>query len=266
MSTRLTLAALMACFVLALASPALAYDPTGKSEDKDVLFQVSTINALLAGQYDGVATIGELRRGGGFGLGTLHGLDGEMVVLDGVARQVRMDGSVHVVPDQETTPWAAVTTFEPDLFLKLNTVQDFKDLEKQLLAALPGKNMFYAIRIEGTFKHVKARSVPGQKKPYPPLAEVVKEQAVFDLRDRPGTLIGLYCPAMVKGLNVVGFHFHFLTKDAQAGGHVLDLTAENLTASIDVTPTLRMTLPEHGEFQKEDLTRDREAELRKIEN
>ncbi len=262
MPIRLTLTALLSCLILAFASPALAHE----SEDNDVLSQVSTINALLAGQYDGVGTIGELLRSGGFGLGTLQGLDGEMIVLDGVARQVRMDGSVHVVPDQETTPWAAVTTFEPDLFLKLNTVTDFKDLEKQLSDALPGKNMFYAIRIEGTFKHVKARSVPGQKKPYPPLAEVVKEQAIFDLKDKTGTLVGFYCPAMVKGINVVGFHFHFLTKDAQAGGHVLDLTAKDLTASIDVTPTLRLTLPEHGEFQKEDLAKDREAELKKIEN
>jgi acetolactate decarboxylase len=257
-----TLPALVACLVLVFTSPSLAQE----QENNDVLSQVSTINALLAGQYQGVASIEELLRGGGFGLGTLQGLDGEMIILDGVARQVRMDGSVHVVPDQETTPWAAVTTFEPDLFLKLNTVTDFKDLEKQLSDALPGKNMFYAIRIEGTFKHVKARSVPGQKMPYPPLAEVVKAQAVFELENKTGTLVGFYCPAMVKGINVVGFHFHFLTEDAQAGGHVLNLTAEDLTASIDVTPTLRLTLPEHGEFQKEDLTKDREAELKKIEN
>jgi len=38
---------------------------------------------LLEGIYDGETTYGELKQHDGFGLGTLNGLDGEMVGLDG---------------------------------------------------------------------------------------------------------------------------------------------------------------------------------------
>jgi len=47
---------------------------------------------LLEGIYDGETTYGELKQHGGFGLGTLNGLDGEMVGLDGKFYQVKTDG------------------------------------------------------------------------------------------------------------------------------------------------------------------------------
>ena len=48
-----------------------------------VLFQASTIAALLDGAYDGDLTFAELAEHGDLGLGTLNGLDGEMIALDG---------------------------------------------------------------------------------------------------------------------------------------------------------------------------------------
>ena len=50
------------------------------------------MSQLLDGIYDGEMTIGELLSHGNFGVGTFNGLDGEMVVLDGVCYQVRHDG------------------------------------------------------------------------------------------------------------------------------------------------------------------------------
>ena len=43
----------------------------------------------MLGQYDGVMEIAEILRYGGFGVGTLDRLDGELIVLDGKAYQVR---------------------------------------------------------------------------------------------------------------------------------------------------------------------------------
>jgi len=51
--------------------------------DQDILSQVSTIDALLDGVYDGTVTCGELKEFGDFGIGTFDALDGEMVFLDG---------------------------------------------------------------------------------------------------------------------------------------------------------------------------------------
>ena len=47
------------------------------------LFQTSTVQALLAGAYDGDVTLAEILEHGDLGLGTLDGLDGELIVLDG---------------------------------------------------------------------------------------------------------------------------------------------------------------------------------------
>ena len=49
------------------------------------LFQASTIGALLEGRFDGDITVAELAERGDLGLGTLNGLDGELIVRSGCA-------------------------------------------------------------------------------------------------------------------------------------------------------------------------------------
>ncbi|HZO77342.1 MAG TPA: acetolactate decarboxylase [Solirubrobacteraceae bacterium] len=52
---------------------------------RHTLFQTSTIEALLGGAFDGDLPLSELLQHGDLGLGTLNGLDGELVVIDGHA-------------------------------------------------------------------------------------------------------------------------------------------------------------------------------------
>ncbi|HTX43839.1 MAG TPA: acetolactate decarboxylase, partial [Methanocella sp.] len=78
--------------VLALAAAAIRGPPA----DRDVLYQVSALDLLASGAYDGIAPSGDLKRHGDFGLGTFDGLNGEMIVLDGSIYQVTSDGAVHV--------------------------------------------------------------------------------------------------------------------------------------------------------------------------
>lgn len=46
------------------------------------IFQLSTINALLEGVFDGNMSYGQLKQHGDFGIGTFNGLDGEMIAFD----------------------------------------------------------------------------------------------------------------------------------------------------------------------------------------
>ncbi len=55
------------------------------------LFQTSTVQALLAGAFDGDVTLEEVLEHGDLGLGTLNGLDGELIVLDGEAWKAELD-------------------------------------------------------------------------------------------------------------------------------------------------------------------------------
>src|SRR5580698_4362033 len=92
------------------------------------VYQTSTMGALLDGVYDGDVTIRELLRHGNFGLGTFNGLDGEMLVLDGVCYQLRGDGSARVADPDQRTPFAVVTWFDPDGTLEVSTPVDRAEL------------------------------------------------------------------------------------------------------------------------------------------
>lgn len=234
------------------------------ADGRDVLMQVSTIDALMNGLYDGELAIGELKRHGDFGIGTFDALDGEMVVLDGQCYQVRGDGSVHVVGDARTTPFATVTFFDEDQTAAFSNV-DLAQLQQALDARLPTENLFYAIRMEGIFKKVRTRSVPAQTRPYRPLVEVTRTQPEFEFENVRGVMVGFRAPPFVKGVNVPGYHLHFLTEDRKAGGHVLEATIGEVAVTVDHTPDFYMQLPRSRAFQEVDLTKDREAELYEVE-
>lgn len=235
-----------------------------KEEDSsDVLFQISTINALLEGIYDGENTLKELKRYGDFGLGTFNALDGEMLMLEGKIYQVKADGKVYMAADSMKTPFSVVTFFEEDTSFFPKSKLDYKSLEDFLDKILPTKNIIYAIKIEGLFAYVRARSVPAQKKPYIPLAEVVKNQPEFEFFDVKGTLVGFRLPEYLDGINVPKYHLHFITEDKKSGGHLLELKSERIEIGIDFTERLFVCLPQTKEFYNADLVKKKD--LGKIE-
>jgi acetolactate decarboxylase len=207
------------------------------------LFQTSTIGVLLEGNYDGDVSFAELGERGDFGLGTLNALDGEMIALDGRFYQVKADGRVYPVDGQARTPFAVVTTFEPDVRRSLTKPVDFSALCEYLDELIGGEAGCCAIRVDGGFDRVKTRSVPRQRKPYPPLVEVVESQPTFELRGVAGSLVGFRFPQYAQGINVAGYHFHFITDDRSAGGHVLDCRLARAELSVDHEADLRLELP-----------------------
>ncbi|HEY8581809.1 MAG TPA: acetolactate decarboxylase, partial [Capillimicrobium sp.] len=84
-----------------------------------VVFQTSTITALLDGAYDGDVTVGELLEHGDHGLGTLNALDGELIVVDGEAFAASVDGDLRPVAPEERTPFAVLTPFTADVRVEL---------------------------------------------------------------------------------------------------------------------------------------------------
>ena len=229
------------------------------------VFQDSTINALLEGVYDGSMTYGELRRHGDFGLGTFNALDGEMVAVDGDFYQVKADGVAYPVADDQRTPFATVLFFRPTVKRHLTGPLDYDHLQALMDGLMEGPNLFYAVRVDGHFATVTTRSVPRQEKPYPPLAQVAKTQPVFHLEDVSGTLAGFRFPDFARGLNVPGFHLHFLTADRRAGGHVLDLVLGRGELAVDATAHFHLELPTDTAFLHADLGRDPGAELERAE-
>ena len=232
----------------------------------DTLVQISTIDAVLNGLYDGVTDFKTLKTYGDFGIGTFQALDGEMVALDGKFYQVKADGKAYPVDDAALTPFASMTYFSPDSTLTLETGMNCPTVQAFLDKNLPTDNIFYAIKIQGTFSYMKTRSVPAQQKPYPPLVDVTAHEPVFEMHDVEGVIVGFRSPSYVSGVNVPGYHLHFLTTDKTAGGHILDFTVKNATAQIDNTSDFLMILPGQGsDFYNLDLTKDKTADLNKAE-
>ncbi|PKL62551.1 MAG: acetolactate decarboxylase [Methanomicrobiales archaeon HGW-Methanomicrobiales-2] len=250
------------CVTLAVAPLPVA---PGGDVDRDALFQASTIDALLQGTYDGSITFDELSTHGDLGIGCGDRLDGELIGADGEWYLIRTDGRAYPVAGNATTPFAAATFFDADLTIAINEPMNLTTLGRHLEAELPSKNLFYAVRMDGTFPRVVTRSVPIQEKPYPRLADVTANQTVFTFENVTGTAVGFWTPALAEGINVPGYHLHFITSDRSAGGHLLDMTVpEGCSVQIDMTPNFSMVLPA-GDFLAVDLSGDLSEELERVE-
>jgi len=234
-------------------------------EDRDTLFQVSTIDALLQGTYDGSMAFDELARHGDFGIGCGDRLDGELIGIDGEWYLIRVDGRAYPVSGSATTPFAAATFFDPDITVAVDEPMNLTALQSRVEAEFPSENLFYAIKVDGTFPHVVTRSVPAQEKPYPRLVDVTANQTVFMFENVTGTAVGFWTPELAEGINVPGYHLHFITSDRTAGGHVLDMVMAEGTVQVDTTMNFTMALPSGGDFLTVDLSGDLSEDLEKVE-
>ena len=233
-------------------------------EDKTV-FQTSTVDALMEGASEGDMTMGELKTHGDFGLGTFDGLDGEMIELDGKVFQVRADGHAHPVEDVVRTPFATVSFFKADHSARLATSCDQAEMLAAVARMLPSENMFHALRIEGRFEYVKTRAVAKQEKSVG-LEAAAREEPIFEFHDVEGTVVGFFTPDYLRGVNVPGYHLHFITADRASGGHMLDCRTTDVTIKIHHTPEFELGTPGTEEFLKADLSHDHTSAIKKIES
>jgi acetolactate decarboxylase len=237
-----------------------------REREPHVLFQASTIGALLEGAFDGDLTFAELGEHGDLGLGTLNHLDGEMIALGGKFFRADVDGWIHDVDPQRRTPFAVVTRFEPTVDERLPAAQrSHEELLARLDELAPKGTSSCAIRLDGCFPLVRARSVPRQTPPYRQLTEVVADQHVFELADVEGTMLGFRFPSYAEGIEVSGYHLHFINDDRSRGGHVLDSRTEELRVRIDPSDDLHVELPPAVELEDPDLAAETHAAVLRVE-
>ncbi len=261
----LGISALAGAFLLngvASAAPAV-------SVERETINQIALLQSLALGHFDGSVTVGELKKLGDIGIGTFEGLDGELIMLDGVVYRANQDLKINVVDDKVTIPFSNVTFFEKDFSVKLKNIVSKKSLETKFNALVEkrGANAFYMVKIPATFKKITVRSEEGQKPPYPTLVQALDAtQKEMTLENATGTIVGLYCPPYMSGLNSVGWHFHFVSDDKTVGGHVLELEVATGTAEFDKTDNFNLKLPNKKNFQKLKLAQDLSADIHKAEN
>jgi acetolactate decarboxylase len=228
------------------------------------LFQVSTSGALVKGVLDGVVSVETLREHGNFGLGTYADLDGEMIVVDGVFYRVRSDGSVHVEGGSSLSPFALVTHFNPETKSTLRPFATMDALCMHLDALRGSDNLFYAVRLRGTFSHLHNRAAckVGEDGT---LVQAASLQGEFKSDGITGTMVGFWTPHYIKTVGVTGWHLHFISDDRSLGGHVLGAAGNAIEAEVEHLDDFRIALPETAEFLMSDLNFDPAPTLDKVE-
>jgi acetolactate decarboxylase len=221
----------------------------------DALFQTSTIGAVMDGVYHGDTTVGELREHGDLGIGTFDGLDGEMVIVDGATYRIDTECRVQPASDDARTPFATVTHWIPKHSVDVAPGTDLAGLQSELDVLMSSHNYLYAVRAECRFASIRVRSVTPQA-PGTRLAQATRAQTVRDFDGSEGTLVGFFTPVFLAHVGVPGLHLHFITKERDAGGHVLSLTIDRGTLMADETTRLTLTLPDTEAFRLAELAVD----------
>lgn len=215
--------------------------------------QFGTMQMLVERLLDGFVTAKEVLAAGNTGIGTGAGVDGELIMLDGVAYQIDVHGNVNKVDGDFPIAFGDVheAEFKP---LKHYENITLDDLSEDILKEVGTKNLFLAIKMTGEFSAVETRSAAKSEKPYPGLGEIAKTQSVFDRNDVKGTMVGYYTPHVFEGVGVHGFHQHFLSDALDFGGHVLGATLKSVDVSIQVLSGVTINLPTNNDdFKKADL-------------
>ena len=275
---RLSAIILAAALLLSFASCSSQQDTKSETADKaaeqtaetnrETIYQVALLQSLTQGYYDGIIKVSELKEHGDIGIGTFEGVNGEMIVLDGTVYQALGDGSVQVAADDETVPFSNVTFFDSDVKEEIGIIKDINALKDALTKTVEknGKNMFAFVKLSEEFKKMNVRSELKQKKPYKTLDKALAtDQREFNYDNIKGTVVALYCPDYMDGLNTPGWHFHFISDDKKKGGHILELAFDSAQAEFDITPEFDMCLSDNKDFQKMELAKDVSSAIKKVE-
>lgn len=235
------------------------------TKDYGEVFQLSTMTSLLDGVYDGAMNFDEFKQYGDFGIGTFDHLDGELIGFDNQFYRLRGDGTATPLQSSDSTPFCSLTYFKPQQSKTFVEALNKVDFEKEIEKLVPSSNLFYAFRIDGVFKEVSTRTVAYQEKPVP-MTEAVKTQPVFHFEDIEGTIVGFWTPAFAQGIAVSGYHFHFIDKERQGGGHVMDYVLDHGVVQIDQKTHQSLYTPTTEAFLKANLSRkDLEQEIKVTE-
>lgn len=230
------------------------------------LFTVGIGAGLMGGLYDGSYPYRLLKQHGNFGLGAPDKLDGELVVFQGKVYQTQHTGKTFVVDDQQQTPFAMVNFFQPDERVVLHSVMNKEALFRYLDSALTNVNGLYAIHISGNFSYIKTRAFPPvQAHDHTPLASMLPLQHFFEFNNAKGDLIGYRLPAFMDNTNISGYHFHFLSAQKDAGGHIIDLKTDSITIEIDQLDSYTIHVPSTSDFEQFDFKKNRAEDIKSVE-
>jgi acetolactate decarboxylase len=198
------------------------------------LVQVGTFKEFKDGKYEGDFIYNDLfKHEVNHGLGAPEMVDGETIIWKDKVYEIKSTGKVYERERNVKTPFSWGVKFVSDLSFSIEEEITLDNLELRLFKQAINKNKVYAIHISGIIVAGVTRSCPKAKSSNVSLIDIQKTQKTFRMEKKPGELIGYYFPERLGEINIPGYHFHFLAKDKNKSGHVLNIKKmKNLNISV----------------------------------
>jgi acetolactate decarboxylase len=229
------------------------------------LYQYSHFMAVSKGCYDGSLSLNELQKHGNTGLGTLNGLDGELVVIDDVFYHCQ-HGKVSIAKNEALFSWAAIVLFQPEFEVELCDISSLEKLHAALIQHIKLTNYPIVFRMKAHVKNIALGSVPKQEKPYKPIAEIIQDSTLIDTGEIIADIVGFYAPEFMYPIKSGGLHLHFVDEGRQVGGHILDIDMIAANIYWQKVNQFQLVFPEHTDYDNIDLQQSDSQNLPKFED
>lgn len=233
------------------------------------MYQVSTLQALAMGYTRSVTTVGELRMHGNIGLGTFENVDGEMILVDGKCYRAMETGLVEEADDAMGVPFSSVVTMAETRSFSIGAMSNIEALKEYLTVKIEegfGLNSMHVIRIDGFFSKVDARSEAPYRSQHITLKEMLAvTQRAFVFEEIKGTMVCVYYPDYMDGINAAGWHLHFISNDRTKGGHVFDLEMQSGDASLMKIDSIEIQMPCDPAFDTYSLKESSQEDIKEVE-
>lgn len=233
------------------------------------IYQISTLQALALGYSRAVVTVEELLKHGNIGLGTFEDVNGEMIVVDGGCYRATEDGTVWEADPDMGVPFASVAKAGSSPGFEIEDIPHIGKLKEVLTLKIEedfGLNSMHIARIDGEFPRICARSESAYRSHHVDLKDILSEtQRDFMFENITGTLVCIYYPDYMDGINAPGWHVHFLSRDHSKGGHVFDLGIARGQIWLTRINHIEIQLPSEPAFDTYSLKEASGSDIRKVE-
>lgn len=233
------------------------------------IYQISTLQALALGYTRPVVTVKELLEHGDIGLGTFEDVNGEMIVVDGQCFRATEDGSVWEAEPDMGVPFASVAKADFSPGFEVRDIPDIEKMKELLTLKIEedfGLNSMHIVRIDGAFNRVCARSETAYRSQHVDLKDILSQtQRDFMFENIAGTMVCIYYPDYMDGINAPGWHLHFLSEDRLKGGHVFDLEMESGTIYLAKINNIEIQLPSEPAFDTYSLKEASGSDIKQVE-
>ncbi len=233
------------------------------------MFQVSTLQSLALGYTRAVMTVGELMQHGETGLGTFEDVNGEMIVIDRKCYRAMDDGRVTEASDERGVPFASVAYMDNCREFELSGDYTMESLKAELnnrIEEVFGLNSMHVIQIHGTFEKIYARSELPYRAHHVTLKDMLDiTQTSFEFSNIRGSLVGVYYPDYMDGINAAGWHLHFVNDERNKGGHVYEIKMTSGKVRLAKKTRIDIQLPKDPAFDTYSLKSASKDEIKKVE-